>query len=74
MHHTARFLSSSEKASGWIAEKRELVGAIDAELRDPRGDALTVSTLLDRATTRRRRTWRDAGPDGIVFPSVRQLG
>ncbi|MEQ9604357.1 MAG: RES family NAD+ phosphorylase [Thalassobaculaceae bacterium] len=32
VHHTARFLAATDKVPGWVAEKRKLVGAINAEL------------------------------------------
>jgi hypothetical protein len=76
VHHTARFLAATDEAPGWIAEKRELVGTIDAELCDLRGDAAAFAALLDpddyTASLDFARTVRDAGADGIVYPSVRQ--
>ena len=37
VHHMAIFLAATAEAPGWIADMRELTGAIDAELADVRG-------------------------------------
>jgi len=34
MYHTAKFCAATEEKPGWIADKRELIGRIDAELID----------------------------------------
>lgn len=76
LHHTARFCAATNESPGWIADKRELVGSIDAVLHDLRQEA--APALLDPedygASQAFARQVRAAGSDGIVYPSVRYPG
>ena len=75
VHHTQKFCAATREAPGWIADKRELIGRIDADLADIRTgyadlldpDDYTVSQAFAR-------TQRAAGTNGIVYPSVRHAG
>ena len=74
-YHLGRFFKNTKEASGWKSEVRELVGSIDAELTDVRGDG--TETLLDPLpenygpAQRFAASLRDQGSDGIVYPSLR---
>ena len=74
--HTEKFLSATKEAAGWIAEKRELIGSINAKLIDIRGAGF--DELLQPASYAASQKFavaaRDSGAQGIVFPSVRQPG
>lgn len=72
-HHMGRFYAAATLEAAWISEVRQLVGTIDAALLDLRGPGF--ASLLDpddygppQAFGRHH---RDAGADGIVYPSVR---
>ena len=73
-HHMGRFYAASAMAAGWLSEVRQLVGSLDADLLDLRGDGF--GALLDPddygASQAFGRVQRGAGADGIVYPSVRQ--
>ncbi|MBT4690079.1 MAG: RES family NAD+ phosphorylase [Rhodospirillaceae bacterium] len=73
LHHTGQFCAATNEVPGWIADMRELVGEINADLVDIRGngfDALLASD--DYAPSQAfARMIRDAGDNGIVYPSVR---
>lgn len=76
-HHQGLFYAATREAPGWITDMRELVGAIDARLADLRGRQRETrnAALLDpddyTASQAFARDLRDAGTDGIVYPSVR---
>ena len=74
--HMARHFARTAEPDGWISQVRELVGAIDRQLIDIRaGDnaALLVpdSYVASQAFARQH---REAGADGIAYPSVRYGG
>lgn len=75
VHHTQIFFASTHEASGWIADKLELVGRIDATLTDIRTG---FPGLLDpgdyTASQAFARSMKAAGSDGIVYSSVRNPG
>lgn len=77
-YHMGRFYAATSEAPGWLGEVRELIGSIDAELIDLRGDG--VDHLLDPDPGHYgpaqdfARTARANGADGIVYPSVRRPG
>ena len=75
IHHVAKFCAATREAPGWIADKRELVGQIDAMLTEVRS---TDAALLDpddyTAAQAFARGDRAAGSDGILYPSVRHAG
>lgn len=74
--HTAAFLAATKEAPGWIAAKRELIGSIDTDLVDIRGEGFTV--LLDPdsylASQDFASNLRAGNADGIVYPCVRHDG
>ena len=75
VHHVQIFCGMTREAPGWIADKRELVGRIDAVLTDIRGG---FPALLDpddyTASQAFARSVKAAGSDGIIYPSVRNPG
>ena len=77
IHHHSRFMAATQEASGWSSDFRELVGAIDRELHDIRG-ARAWADCLDPddygPSQRLGARLRNAGSDGIVYPSVRYPG
>ncbi len=76
VYHTAKFLSATDEAPGWIADKRELTGAIDADLIDIRAGGFDEFLDPDSydASQGFAREARDGNAAGIVYPSVRQVG
>lgn len=75
VYHAQKFCAATREAAGWIADKRELVGWIDAVLVDVR---MGYPALLDpddySVSQNFARAERAAGADGIVYPSVRNPG
>ncbi len=75
-HHQAQRLLDTRDEPGWISDMRELVGAVHAKLVDIRsgefGDLLAPDDYS--ASQAFARQHRDAGNDGIVYPSVRNPG
>jgi hypothetical protein len=74
-HHLARFQAATAEPPGWIADKRELTGRIDAWLDDVRtghDDLLHPDDWGPSQAFARRR--RAEGSDGILYPSVRYPG
>ncbi len=75
MHHAGRFCAATREAAGWIADKREVVGQIDAVLTDVRKGHEGLRSADDyRASQAFARGDKAAGSDGIVYPSVRHAG
>jgi len=75
-HHQARRLADSRDAPGWISDMRELVGTVVAELIDIRGEGFDALLAPDDYARPQAfaRQHRDAGQNGIVYPSVRNNG
>lgn len=75
-YHQAQRLADSRDEPGWISDMRELVGAVQAELVDIRGGGFESLLAPDDYTPSQAfaRQRRDAGINGIVYPSVRNLG
>ncbi len=73
LHHTGQFCAATNEVPGWIADMRELVGEIDADLVDIRGSGFDDLLAPDDYASSQAfaRTIRDAGDNGIVYPSVR---
>lgn len=75
IYHTAIYCAATDEDEGWIADKRELMGVIDAELLDIR---LGHSDLLDPEDYVRSQAFARAAKarnaDGILYPSVRNPG
>jgi RES domain-containing protein len=76
IHHRAKFFSATNEVAGWITDQRELVGKIDVELVDIRGDG--YAELLDPDHYDKSQVFasevRALGENGIVYPSVRDQG
>ncbi|BBU59481.1 hypothetical protein KU6B_57460 (plasmid) [Mameliella alba] len=75
VHHTQLFCAATEEAPGWIADKRELIGRLDAVLTDVRTGFDDLLDLFDygRSQTFARERRAD-GANGILYPSVRNPG
>ena len=73
--HMARFYAATAMAAGWHSQVRQLVGSVDADLTDLRGDGFDAILDPDIATYPTAqafaRTQRAAGSNGIVYPSQR---
>lgn len=75
IHHTQKFCAATKEAPGWIADKRELIGRLDAVLTDIRqGDPALLDPDDYTASQAFAREDKAAGSDGIVYPSVRYPG
>ena len=75
MYHTAKFCESTKEKPGWIADKRELIGRIDAELIDICDGYNALLDEADYAASQAfARKVRDDGEEGILYPSVRNAG
>lgn len=74
VHHHGRFMAATAEPPGWTSDFRELVGHLDAQLHDLRGDE-RFRPCLDAddygPSQALARTLRAAGADGLVYPSVR---
>lgn len=71
------FFRSTNEAPGWLAQMRELVGAIDNAFHDLRGrgefrDCLDPDSYAASQNLARR--LRGDGSNGVVYPSVRDEG
>ena len=80
VHHKENFCRATAEAPGWVAETRELIGRIDADLTDLRGAERPAHTsphdpLLDPESDTASRAFarqiRAADSDGIAYPSIR---
>ncbi|MCR9137154.1 MAG: RES family NAD+ phosphorylase [Alphaproteobacteria bacterium] len=76
VHHRQAFCSATGERPGWIADMRELVGAIDTRLVDIRGG--DYSHLLHKTDYAQPQAFARQligdGHDGVVYPSVRHRG
>lgn len=74
-YHMARFYAASAIQPGWISQVRQLVGSIDADLVDLRGDEHNDILRPDLHTYPAARSFakaaKDDGANGIVYPSQR---
>ncbi len=73
IHHKGVFCAATNEGQGWIADMRELVGAIDTPLIDIRGEGYDAFLDKDDYTASQAfaHAVKAAGGDGIVYPSVR---
>ena len=78
IHHHARFMARTKEASGWTSQFREITLTVSAELHDLRISELSAHTALDAdshvASQSLGKALRDAGSDGLVYPSLRHGG
>ncbi|WP_430436905.1 RES family NAD+ phosphorylase [Oceanibaculum nanhaiense] len=77
-HHLARFYAATRQEPGWLADMRELVGSVEAQMVDIRGEQTAFDDLLNpddyRASQAFANQCRAIGREGIVYPSVRLPG
>lgn len=75
IHHQANFYRSTNEASGWVTDMRELTGKVDAVLTEITADDEQLLHPSDYSASQAFATMeKQAGADGIVYPSVRQRG
>ncbi len=73
--HSQKFCAATRETPGWIADKRELIGHIDAVLVDVRTGYASLLDAYDYTAPQAfARAERAAGAEGIVYPSVRNPG
>jgi RES domain len=74
--HMARFYSGSGVGPGWLSHVRQLVGSINADLTDVRGEGfetiLNPDTASYTASQAFAKEQKAAGANGIVYPSQRR--
>jgi hypothetical protein len=72
VHHTQVFCAKTAEAPGWIADKCELTGQIDADLTDIRVGLDHLLAPHDYSPSQAfAREFKVEGSSGIVYPSVR---
>ena len=74
IHHHTRFMRATGEALGWTSDFRELVGTVDTDLHDIRGDAAFHDCLHPADYTAAQalgEALRAEGSDGVVYDSVR---
>ena len=75
--HKGVFFKSTDEAPGWLAQMRELVGAVDNAFHDIRSEG-GFADYLDPdsydASQAFARELRANGSNGVVYPSVRDPG
>ncbi|NLR37522.1 RES family NAD+ phosphorylase [Novosphingobium sp. MD-1] len=78
IYHHARFMARTHEAPGWTSQFREIVMSVDADLHDLRVPAGEPVPALDPDSyvASQALAWhlRDAGSDGIAYPSIRHHG
>lgn len=72
-HHHAAFMARTAEAPGWTSQFRELILPVDGDLHDLRGPGNEAFLRPDDYSESQPlgRGLRDAGSDGICYPSVR---
>jgi len=75
IHHHGHFMARTNEPAGWTSQFREIVLKVDARLHDVRGKNDVYAPVLHPDDYSASQTLgsrlRDAGSDGIVYPSVR---
>lgn len=78
IYHHGVFMAATQEAAGWTSQFQEIVLDIDATLHELRGNDTAYKPLRDpndySAPQALGRGLRDAGADGVVYPSVRCEG
>jgi len=72
--HRAVFYTDADEAPGWFSQFRELIGAVDADMHDIRGDEEFADCLAPDtygASQALARRLRANGSSGVAYPSVR---
>ncbi len=75
IHHHARFMAATREPPGWASQFREIILDVTADLHDLREPGRALAAALDpddyTAGQSLGRAVRQAGTDGLVYPSVR---
>ena len=75
VHHHSLFMTRTKEPAGWTSQFREIVLDIDARLNDLRGRNRSHLTALDpddySASQDLGARLREAGSNGLIYPSVR---
>jgi hypothetical protein len=78
VHHHARFMAATRQPPGWTSQFREIRLDIRARLHDLRGLGAEGAVIFDRDDYAQSQILgaglREAGSDGLVYPSVRRAG
>lgn len=75
IHHTALYCNATNEKAGWIADKRELTGRIDAQMLDIRTGYDALLAADDYAASQDfARAARAGDANGVLYPSVRNPG
>lgn len=78
IHHHARFMARTGEPAGWTSQFREIVLTVKAQLHDIRDGGTDHAAALDpddyAASQALGARLRNAGSDGIVYPSIRYQG
>lgn len=74
-YHHGRFMARTQEPAGWTSQFREIVLDVAGSLHDLRGGDPAYADFLDRDDYSAAQTLgaglREAGADGLVYPSVR---
>lgn len=78
IHHHERFMARTAEGPGWTSQFREIVLSVHADLHDLRGlehqDHPALASGDYQASQRLGKALKDAGSDGVVYPSIRHPG
>lgn len=78
IHHHARFMARTNQAAGWTSQFREVILTVSADLHDLRIPELFAHAALAADSHAVSRSLaadlREAGSDGVVYPSLRHDG
>lgn len=78
IHHHERFMRRTAEKAGWTSQFREIVLSVHADLHDLRGLEEQAHPALDpnsyQASREVAKSLKDAGSDGVVYPSIRHPG
>jgi RES domain len=78
VHHHASFMARTNEQPGWTSQFREIVLNVDARLHDLCGQNPDLADILspdDHNSSQTLATQlRDAGSNGVAYPSIRRPG
>ena len=78
IHHHERFMRRTVEEAGWTSQFREITLSVHANLHDFRGPTEQAHPALDpdsyQASRQLAKSLKDAGSDGVVYPSIRHPG
>lgn len=78
IHHHERFMARTGEEPGWTSQFREIVLSVHADLHDLRGreyqDHPALASDNYEASRRLGTALKDAGSDGVAYPSIRHSG